>query len=276
MGMYMDLHTVDPGITAQDIADAHDADMAIQEKYGVEFHTYWHNEESGKLFCLLEAPDIESAKAVHTAGSGLIPDLVIPVEQGIVAAMLGINGAMPSVPQPIELSGPTRDRSVRTILFTDLEGSVQLTQRLGDERTMELLRVHNRIIREALAANAGNEVKHTGDGMMASFLSASNGVGCAIDIQNAMAQHNEDAANEPLHVRIGLAAGEPIEDGGDLFGSVVNLAARICDAADAGQILVAGVVRDLSMGKGQSFTDNGPAELKGFEVPVPLFEVAWQ
>ncbi|HJM74644.1 MAG TPA: adenylate/guanylate cyclase domain-containing protein [Dehalococcoidia bacterium] len=69
-------------------------------------------------------------------------------------------------------------------------------------------------------------------------------------------------------------AGEPIEDGGDLFGSVVNLAARICNAADAGQILVAGVVRELSMGKGHAFSDSGPVELKGFNSPIQLSEVA--
>ncbi len=125
--MFMDLHTVDPGFTPQEIADAHDADLAIRAKHGVAFHTYWHNEESGRLFCLLEAPNIESANAVHSEDNGLIADLVIPVEQGAVAAMLGTDGAIPSVPQPIELQGPTRDRSVRTILFTDLEGSVQLT-----------------------------------------------------------------------------------------------------------------------------------------------------
>ncbi|MEE8336719.1 MAG: nickel-binding protein [Dehalococcoidia bacterium] len=276
MTLFMDIHTVGPEMTAQDIADAHMLDMHLQAKHGVAFHTYWHNEQSGHLFCLLEAPSVEAANAVHSEGSGLVADVVIPVEQGSVAAMLGNGTAMPVVPQPVDEPGPERDRAVRTILFTDLQGSVEITQRLGDERAMALLRVHDAIIREALRAHAGNEVKHTGDGIMASFLSASNAVGAAVAIQRALAEHNADAANEPLRVRIGLAAGEPVAEGGDLFGSVVQLAARICDSADAGQILVAGVVRELSIGKGHGFDDRGAAELKGFEAPVQLFEVPWR
>lgn len=278
MGMYMDLHDV-VGLSAREVADAHEADLAVQQQAGVRFHSYWHNEQSGHLFCLIEAPDAEAARAVHSEASGLVANAVIAVEAGAVAAMLGDGTAMPSMAAGHAHAGehePELDRAVRTILFTDLEGSVALTQRLGDERAMALLRVHDGIIRDALRANAGNEVKHTGDGMMASFLSASNAVGCAIDIQKAMAEHNEDVANESLRVRIGLAAGEPIAEGDDLFGSVVQLAARICDTADAGQILVARVVRDLSIGKGHSFDDKGAAELKGFEAPVQLFEVPWQ
>ena len=129
-------------------------------------------------------------------------------------------------------------------------------------------------VREALKAHAGTEIKHTGDGIMASFTSASAALECAIAIQRALAQHNE-SAEQPIGVRIGLNAGEPVAEEEDLFGTAVQLAARVCDKAEAGQILASNVVQELAAGKGFTFTDKGEASLKGFEKPVRLHEVVW-
>jgi len=96
-----------------------------------------------------------------------------------------------------------------TILFTDMQGSTTLTQRVGDARAQEVLRTHNRIVRDALKAHSGSEIKHTGDGIMASFASASRALGGAIDLQRTLAQHNAPA-EEPIRGRIGLNAGEPV------------------------------------------------------------------
>ncbi len=159
-----------------------------------------------------------------------------------------------------------------TILFTDLASSTALTQRLGDAGAQELVRAHNAIVRQALAAYDGSEVKHTGDGIMASFPTASGALECAIAIQQGVAAHHPD----PLAVHIGLNAGEPVAEESDLFGTSVQLARRICDHAEAGQILVSNVVRELSAGKGFLFADIGEVLPKGFEDPVRLFEVRWQ
>jgi class 3 adenylate cyclase len=163
----------------------------------------------------------------------------------------------------------------RTILFTDVEGSTALTQRLGDARARELLRQHERIVREALKSHGGAEVKTMGDGFMASFSSASKALECAIAMQRAFAERNE-SAEEPIRVRIGLNAGEPIAEDEDLFGTAVNLAARICGHAEAGQILAPIVVRELAAGKQFLFADLGETALRGFEDPVRLFEVRWR
>ncbi|GAG13828.1 unnamed protein product [marine sediment metagenome] len=163
----------------------------------------------------------------------------------------------------------------RTILFTDVEGSTAMTQRLGDARAREVLREHERIVREALKAHGGSEVKTTGDGFMTSFSSATRALESAIAMQRAFAAHNESAA-EPIRVRVGLNAGEPIAEEKDLYGTVVNLAARICGQAEPGQILVSDVVQQLTAGKGFTFADKGEATLKGFEKPVRLHEVRWQ
>jgi class 3 adenylate cyclase len=164
----------------------------------------------------------------------------------------------------------------RTIMFTDIEGSTALTQRLGDSGAQELVRVHNAIVNEALARNSGTLVKHTGDGMMASFLTASAGVECAVAIQRAFDEHNHTNPNDQVHVRIGLNAGEPVFEGEDLFGTAVQLARRVCDSGEPGQILVPEGVRHLVAGKAFLFADRGIADLKGFEDPVRLFEVRWR
>ncbi len=164
---------------------------------------------------------------------------------------------------------------VHTILFTDVEGSTALTQRLGDAKARELLREHERIVREALKSHGGSEVKTMGDGFMASFSSATKALECAIAMQRAFAEHNE-SAEEPIKVRIGLNAGEPIAEDDDLFGTAVNLAARICAHAEAGQILAPIVVRELAAGKQFLFADLGETELRGFEDPVRLYEVRWR
>ena len=162
-----------------------------------------------------------------------------------------------------------------TILFTDMEGSTSLTQRLGDAKAQEVLRTHNRIVRDALKAHTGSEIKHTGDGIMASFSSATRALECAIAMQRAFAAHNE-AAEEPIRVRIGLNAGEPVAEEKDLFGTAVQLAARICAHADPDEIVAANVVRELAAGKGFLFADRGEVELKGFEDPVRLYEMRWE
>ncbi len=162
-----------------------------------------------------------------------------------------------------------------TIMFTDMEGSTALTDRLGDARARELLREHERMVREALKAHGGSEVKALGDGFMTSFSSATRVLECAIALQRAFAQHNESAP-EPIRVRIGLNAGEPIAEDDDLFGTAVNEAARITATAKGGEILASDVVRQLVKGKDFLFADRGEASLKGFDEPVRLYEVRWR
>ncbi len=170
---------------------------------------------------------------------------------------------------------PLAPEDIHTILFTDVEGSTALTQRLGDAKARDLLRKHERMVREVLKAHGGSEVKTMGDGFMASFSSATKALECAIAMQRAFAQHNQNA-DEPIIVRVGLNAGEPIAEEDDLFGTAVNEAARITAAAKGGEILVSNVVRELAKGKDFLFADRGEANLKGFDEPVRLYELRWQ
>jgi adenylate cyclase len=157
-----------------------------------------------------------------------------------------------------------------------MESSTATTQRLGDAKAQELVRAHNAIVREALAANGGSEIKHTGDGIMASFPSASGTLECAIAIQRGVAERHAEPVGASLRVRIGLNAGEPIAEDQDLFGTAVQLARRICDQAAPGEILASNVVRELAAGKGYLFSDRGEVVPKGFDEAVRLYEVRWQ
>jgi class 3 adenylate cyclase len=190
----------------------------------------------------------------------------IPEGARAVRAFLGGDAAAPASDITPERSG------LRTVLFTDLVGHTEMMQRLGDAKGRDVLREHERITRETLKQHGGTEVKTMGDGFMASFGSVTKAVECAIALQRAFAGHE----GEPLSVRVGLNAGEPIEEDGDLFGATVILASRIAAKAEGGEILVADTVRGLCSGKGFLFADRGEFVAKGFEEPVRVFEVRWR
>ncbi len=118
--------------------------------------------------------------------------------------------------------------------FTDIEGSTAMTERLGDKKAQDVLRTHNVIIRQQVAAHQGFEVKSQGDGFMVAFSSARRGLECAIAIQQTFAAHKEAHPGEPIRVRIGLHTGEAIKEGEDFFGKTVILAARIACEAPGG------------------------------------------
>lgn len=166
-------------------------------------------------------------------------------------------------------------RVPRTILFTDIESNTDILQRLGDDAWRAVLRDHERVTREVLRAHGGAEVKTMGDGFMVSFDSATNAVQFAVDLQKAYAARNESAA-EPIRVRMGVNAGEPIAEDDDLFGTAVTVASRIMSQAQGGEILVSDVVRGLVAGKGFVFADHGEFTPKGFEAAVHLYEVRWR
>jgi class 3 adenylate cyclase len=275
MPFYIDIHEIH-GATAEEVAKAHTADLKTQRKYGVEYLKYWLNESRGKIFCLVNAPNPEAAALVHREAHGLVAERIIEVDPDLAEGFLGGGEVNPAGAVLITGgAGNERDSGIRTIIFTDIVGSTTLTQSVGDDVAMAMLHVHDGIVREALAASSGREVKHTGDGIMASFVSAAAAVRCATRIQRALARYQGEHSEHPLKVRIGAAAGEPVEREHDLFGSTVQLAARLCSHAQPEQILVSNVVAELCIGKALPFQDLGEVILKGFDRPIRVHAVAW-
>jgi class 3 adenylate cyclase len=266
MPLFLDRHDA-PGATAGEIAAAHVLDLTVQEGHGVRYVTYWFDDTAGKLFCLAEGPNREALEAVHRESHGLVADDIIEVGDGPINAFLG--------PIPHHPTGEAYvEPAVRAIMFTDLCGSTAQTQLLGDEGHVALLREHDDIVRSALDAHGGREIKHTGDGIMSSFKSVVSAVECAISIQRSLSGRNR-VAPFPFEVRIGISAGEPVADHDDLFGAAVQLAARLCSAVPPGGVLVSTAVRELCVGKRLDFDDTGPIVLKGFLEPVRVHRVVW-
>jgi len=271
MPMYMDIHDL-PGVTSDAVVQAHYEDEKIQTKYGVVYHKYWVNERKGKVYCLCHAPTAEAADAVHRDSHGLRASRIMEITPDMAEAFMGVadtnDGGAVILP---DKTG--HDPGTRTILFTDIVGSTDTTQRLGDEVSFAMLNVHDRIVREALAANNGTEVKHTGDGIMAAFVSAAGAVKCGMAVLREVAAHIPDP-HPPLRLRVGVAAGEPIDHANDLFGTAVQLAHRLCAHAEPQQMLVSNAVAELCAGKMLPMRNIGVLTLKGFDHPVHAHAVA--
>jgi class 3 adenylate cyclase len=266
MPMYLDRHDA-PGVTPDQLAQAHLQDLEVQDRYNVKYLSYWFDPSVGSVFCLAEGPNPEALTAVHREAHGLEASAIIEVEHRTLQAFMG---PPPAHPPGEGYVAP----GVRAILFTDICNSTAMTQRLGDAGAMAVLREHDKLVRSALETHGGREVKHMGDGIMASFSSVAASVDGALAIQDALRSRNQ-GAEVPIDLRIGIAAGEPVTDNEDLFGAAVQLAARLCTAAPPGGVVVSVAVRELCIGKAFRFEGVGPLELKGFAGPTPAFAVSF-
>jgi class 3 adenylate cyclase len=275
MPLFIDIHEV-PGVTTEIAAAEHIKDIEIQTPHGVNFSKYWINERSGKIFCLCEAPSAEAAMEVHRmAHGGVGADRIIEVTPELTEMFMG--DAMTDASGAVLLPAhENHDTATRTVLFTDLVNSTALTQTLGDIAAMQLLQVHDRIVRTAIGLYGGSEIKHTGDGIMAAFVSPAGALRCAIralrDLHAYVSEHPEHS----LQMRIGAAIGEPVEHHNDLFGTTVQLAARLCGEAKPMEILVSHLVADACSDDAFVYDELCERVLKGFEKPVPVRVVMWQ
>jgi len=272
MPIFMDRHTTPPGVTLTQALQMHDLDLAAQKQFHCNCLTFWMDPERRFVSCLIDAPNKEAVIAMHRAAHGDLPEVITDVHPDLVMAFLGRIG---DLPEDTAKGPPQAESSYRCIMFTDLMDSTAITVRLGDQGVRELFHHHDDIIRNALAAHRGREVKQTGDGFMASFPMVSDAVTCAQKIQAAFAEFNETVPAIEMQVRIGLAAGEPVEENKDLFGSAVQLAARICAMAEPGQILAHDAIREQCGNHSENFARASAQILKGFEERVLISEIRW-
>src|SRR4029077_16068757 len=162
------------------------------------------------------------------------------------------------------------------VLFTDLVGSTELLSRLGEAAFDGLRRAHFAALRDAIGRSGGAEVKTTGDGLLATFPSAADALGCAVSMQQAVDVHTR-TVGVPLAIRVGVSVGDVSFEDGDVFGTPVVEAARLVAAARGGQILATSVVRAIAGGRSDArFADMGCLELRGLPAPVSTCEVAWE
>ncbi len=168
--------------------------------------------------------------------------------------------------------GPTAKPLI--LMFTDVIGSSEIFEQLGDNSAYQLIELHDNIVRTVITEFGGAVVKQTGDGAFAIFTEGDAAVTAAIAIQRKVAEHNESSPQNSFHVGIGINAGDVIANDTDLYGTSVNLAARICSLAGAGEIIVTGIAHSRCS-DGLEFTFQGRHRVRGFQDLIPMHKVVW-
>lgn len=189
----------------------------------------------------------------------------------LASALTGAAEAAGGAPHRVVVAAGPR----LAIMFTDIEGSTSAYERLGDAAGRAIVRAHDAIVHDVLRRCGGTMMKHTGDGIEAAFPTVAIAAEAAVRMQQGFARYSRRNPTRVLRVRIGINVGEPLAEAGDLFGTAVNLAARVCGRAKGGEILVTEAARQLVEGPAIRFRTRGRATLRGLRTPVRLFQVVW-
>jgi class 3 adenylate cyclase len=280
----MDRHEIE-GVTAQAVVEAHEKDMAIQDMHGAKYLTYWLDEARGHIFCLCDAPSKEVAEQVHREAHGLVANQIIQVDPLTVEAFLGNIEQSPAVVtlhRPLDpaevvasISEGLGTSAFRAIVFTDMKDSTPSPSNLATTKPWRCYAATMRSSANRCRCTRVRRSSTPGTDSWFCFASVSKAVECAIAILKAFDSHNQQNSDAPIHVKIGVSAGEPVEENHDFFGATVQLAARLCGCAGGDMILVSSVVRELCLGKKLPFVNQSEKQLKGFEQDVVVYEVDW-
>ncbi len=279
MPIYMDRHDL-PGITAKDVAAAHQADLRVQDTFGCKGLTYWFDKEKEIAFCLVEAPDSAAVNAMHEAAHGMMPYKIIEVDGRLVESFLGrIEDPPPSeagTDTPVILNDP----AFRAILATGLKYSEVL--QLGVKRGIDPIIIHKEHIRKVIKQYGGREADHREDCFLASFTSVSQAMLCAMEIQMNSLEFNSTSISKILPVQMGLSAGVPVSDSNEFFGQTIQLARQLCELSGRGQLTVSSEVWEQCRKDGFELIENhefisplSPPEEIFVRQLMDLLETSW-
>jgi AraC-like DNA-binding protein len=239
MPIYMDVHDI-PGVAAGDVAAAHRQDMLIQHDFHCNCITYWIDIKRDTVFCLVEAPDMNSVEDMHRSSHGLVPHKIIEVQKEIVQSFLG----RIYDPEDAVIENGLKvfaDSAFRFLLVTDVLDSVLLQYKIGAEQTAVILNRQNTLIRKKIALYEGREVEHPGAGFIVSFSSSVQGLSCALEIIKGIS----DTEKEISGFKIGLSAGEPVRQSDTIFGDAIKSARNLFSITDHKKIVLTAQVHKL-------------------------------
>ncbi len=250
MPIYMDSHIV-PGVEAKHAAEAHKKDLEIQERFCCRNMTYWIDEDKGRVFCLIDAPNEQAVREMHDHAHGIVPHEIIPVNRKVVEAFLG----RIDDPEPyVDPSDPTlkvfNDPAFRVIMAINIKDAGLLLRDLGKDQAKLLLALYNDVVKDQIAQHEGSEVEMKGEAFVVSFASVSQAVDCAIAVQKSL-----HVAAELIDLRMGLHAGLPVDESDSLFGKTVSLSNYLCTIGDGSRIILSSIVSELN---GPDFLKNAP------------------
>lgn len=244
MPIFMDRHDI-VGVTAQDVAEAHQKDLKVQDKHGCKALTYWFDEERGTAFCLIDADNKEAVEAMHDEAHGLIPHRIIEVNSNLVETFLG----RIEDPKVEEKTGNKdlliiEEPAFRAILIAELKNtpSIYLDQSITSVDIL-ISRCRN-IIQKKIEKFNGRKVEIPVDGYIASFASVTNAIQSSIEIQSHFMGSGSQETGMDFQLGIGISAGDPITQKEDFFGEVVQSAVRLCHIASEGEIALSSVVKE--------------------------------
>ena len=251
----MDRHDLPGGTTAENVFEAHQAEIKIQHEYGCKGLTYWFDEPTGAAFCLIEAPSAEHVKAMHDNAHGLIPHKIIEVDPNIVKSFLG-RIEDPLIEKGSEGTNIINDPSFRTIMAIDLKESLLISKNQAQKNKTKQLYGLNDFINKSIIKFDGREVNHPGECVLSSFAEANNAVLCALNIMEHYKSLVDQTSQKNIALHIGLNAGVPVTDENEIFGDTVLLANRLCDLAKDKVMISTEVRNQLHGAQIQIFTDN--------------------
>jgi AraC-like DNA-binding protein len=231
MPLFMDRHN-SLNATAKSLAEAHQLDIDIQEKYSCKALTYWFDEGKQIAFCLIEAPDKKAVEEMHRNSHGLVPHQIIEVQSNLVEYFLGRISDPESLKTPKQFINET---AFRSIMYINCNCFLNDT-RSADRQHFGTNEILNKIIRPVVKEFDGTEVKINDKGFMVSFTSVMKSIKCALKIQSSIKEFNETAKGTEIKVSIGLSTGYPVTDQDNLFGETILLAKRLCILAETGMI----------------------------------------
>lgn len=278
MPIYMDSHIV-PGVEAKHAAEAHKKDLGIQNQFGCRNMTYWVDEDRGRVFCLIDAPNEQAVRDMHNHSHGNVPHEIIPVNGKIVEAFLG------RIADPetyFDSNHPDlkifNDPAFRIILIIKTKDVRLLYYDLGESRAQQLCALYYETVREHIQKHEGSEVETKGDAFVVSFASVSTGVECAIAIQKTL-----HVAAELIDLRMGLHAGLPVDQSDALFGKTILMARYLCTIGGDNKIVMSTLVSELNTPDSQTKSPYherikrlNATEEKFLEQLVNVLETHWQ
>jgi AraC-like DNA-binding protein len=236
----MDRHDVSEAVTAENIAELHQADIKIQDQFGCRGLTYWFDEKRKTAFCLIEADDAHAIHEMHSHAHGQVPHSVIEVDSSIVESFLG------RIEDPEKAKDTTlniiNDPAFRTIMVIVLNTSSPKHNNAAQFRSS--LNYYNDSVLGILKSYEGNPVKQTEDQFLISFKSVSNAVNASLDVQSEFKKLTKDIKNDKALIKIGLSAGVPVTKKQLIFEDTIKLAERMCEIIK-GEIIVSSEVKDL-------------------------------
>lgn len=278
MPVYMDLH-IGQDITPEIVALAHQRDLELQDEFNCKCLTYWFDEPRGNAYCLIEAPDKASVYALHKKSHEKLPDEIIEVDRRVIKAFLGRLHDPSVVDYMIDSKIKVfNDPAFRVILMLNIKDEFLLQAELGEKRSEELNSGANKIIRKLIEENQGVASEDKGDEIIATFTSANQALGAALDIQSGLGTEFGE-----LDIRIAIHAGEPVEVGEELFGSTLRFGRFLCHFSEEQQIQVSNTVKKLlensdeqNLIDGNSISSLSKADEEFLVQLIKVMEKNWQ